>query len=86
MTEIMTKEQWQAVLYMKPLGIFGSQKEAFRALYEEIKKTNPAISAFFWESTWIEPVPSKATDVLLFEEIRDKAADEGWIQNGKWVL
>lgn len=75
---------WKAVFALKELGEFGTFPEAFKAIYDEIKKQKTITVIVLETATWIIRSGSNKVSIL-FNEARDLMCDEGYLVDGKFV-
>ena len=77
--------KFKAVYQLKNIGEFSTLKEAFKAIYDEIKAAFDLDTPVFWQTleaaTWI--VSSQIP--IMFPEARDRMCREGHLVNNKWV-
>ena len=77
---------FEAIYNLKKLGNFNSFKEAFKAIYDAILTADPDDSFSYQTletAVWVKDDNSPFP--VMFYDARDRACDEGWIVDGKWI-
>jgi len=84
--ETMEKVMYKAVYNLAELGTFDTFKEAFKAIFDELKKAidnkEPILLQNLETTIWVENLNTKTP--TFFYESRDLAFVEGWIVGGEW--
>jgi len=72
---------YKAMYQFKELGTFETLAEAFKTIYDAIKKEKVLLWQMLETAIWIEA----PCDVISFYDARDIMCKEGYLVDGKWV-
>jgi hypothetical protein len=76
--------RYDAVYELKSLGLFSTFAEAFKAIYDEIKKSSVISWQILEIATWITNEDSGGAPISFYDA-RDIMCEIGYLVDGKWV-
>jgi hypothetical protein len=84
-TDVILRRKFKLTFEMKEVGTYDSPKDAFREVYNRLTAMK-SIPTVVFETIWVDVDPPRFPNLpISFYELRDHAADMGWVVDGKWV-